>query len=407
MKPTDEIESLVRSLRVATSHALQDRTLTDSFDAWTKAHTSRRTRLGRIRRAGRFVLQIRYARYAAAAAIAVAIGTGLAWLAVLSNGTAYAFPQTVQAMHSVRSLHMKFAHGASSQADAAESWAEFDSTGQVIRCCLDYPRSEDGRKIVYWQDEKARVWFKDKNAFLTIADKSAAWRMLSMATTNDPKMLVSRLRDAQAQGQAAIATQQPSAAGQPIVLTVTYLPASHQEGRRQILKVDPATRLVMSIEKYQKTDNQYQLRERFDILDYNQPIDPAVFGPQLPEGIIRIDQTTQQAGLPQDGMTDEQVAAEVVRRFFQALIDKEYATAAQLLRNLPEAKVREAFFGRLHVVRIVSVGEPTAGRESKRLRVPVTVEVEQDGHVRQWSPDGPLVQPIESNPTRWQIIGGI
>ncbi len=406
MKPTDETESLMRLLRVTTSQALHDRVLADSFEAMTTVRTRHLALPGQIRQAAGSLMQNRYGR-AAAAGLAVAIGLCLAWLAFVANGTVYAFPETVQAMHSVRSLHMKFAHGASLQADAAESWAEFDSTGQVIRCCLDYPQSDDGHKIVYWQDEKAQVWFKDKNAFLTIADKSVAWRMLSMATTNDPKTLVSHLQDAQAQGQASIATRQPFAAGQPIILTVTYLPTSPQPGRRQILKVDPATKLVMSIDKYQKTDNQYQLRERFEILDYNQPINPAVFNPQLPEGIIRFDQTAQQAGLPQDGMSDKQVATEVVRRFFQALIDKEYATAARLLNNLPEAKVREAFFGKMHVVRIVSVGEPTAGRESKGLRVPVTIEVEEDGQVRQWSPDGPLVRPVEKDPTRWQIIGGI
>jgi hypothetical protein len=408
MSTIEETESLVRSLRVTADPAFDARTLTDSFAAFAKAHGAKSVGQGRFSHEGRFPLQGRRIRYAiAATAAALAIGLTLAAVAFLGNGTAYAFTQTVKAMHSVRSLHMRFVHGGAMRSETGESWAEFDSAGQPIRCCFDYPQTEDGRKTVYCQDGRARVWFKDRNRFVTIADRFVARHMLDLAMNNDPKMLVWRLQEAQAKGQAEIATQKPSRPEEPIVLTVTHPAGSVQHDRRQILTVDPVTKLVTSVENCRQLDGQYSLLERFDILEYNRPIDSTIFSPQLPDGIVQIDQTAQQPGLPQGDMTSREAAQAVARQFFQALIDQDTAKVGALLSGLPQGQIREAFLGTLHVVRIVSIGEPTSGQASKGLRVAVTVEVENNGQVRQCTLEGVPVRRIEGDPARWQVAGGI
>jgi hypothetical protein len=406
MKPTDNIERLMQTVRLSTSQSLDDRILNHSTEALARArHEQPAT--GRIIRIGRFLMQNQYARFAAAAIVIAAVGFGLASLTVLNNGVgqAYAFGQTVQAMHSVRSLHMKF--GQSPASHAGELWAEFDADGQVLRCSCDYPQTEDGHKIVYWHDGKAYVWLKDKKAFLTIADKTVALKILDLARDVDPKLLVSRLQEAQVKGEVEIRTEQMKA-GSPIVLTVTWLPTSQEPTRRQILHVDPATKLVVRIEDCRKTQDQYHLEKWFEILEYNQPIDPTVFSPQLPEGIMRIDQTAQPVGLPQGEMTNEQAAREVVRQFFQALIDKDYAKAGQMFSGMPASKMQEmAEKMKMPVVRIISIGEPTPHAVTRGLKVPVIVEVDDNGQLHEWSPNGPFVRQVESDKTRWQIIGGI
>jgi len=79
----------------------------------------------------------------------------------------------------------------------------------------------------------------------------------------------------------------------------------------------------------------------------------------------------------------------------------------RLLNNPSEAKVREAFFGKMHVR-----ADRLCRRNRQRQRIQGSAGTRNcRGRGRrpgaQWSPDGPLVRPVEKDPTRWQIIGGI
>jgi hypothetical protein len=407
MKPTENIERLMQSVRLSTSTALDDRILTDSTEALVRA---RRTppAPGRIFRIGRLLMQNRYAKFATAAVVVAAVSLGIASFTILSSGVAYAFDQTVQARHSVRSLHIQSA-GQIFGGNPGEFWVEFDETGQLVRCRMEWPQTEDGHKIVFYRDNKVDVWFKTKNGFATYGlGHQVATQMHGMAMACDPKMTVVRLQQEQAAGRVRIETQAPAAGDELIVLTVTYQPTSGKQGRRVVLGVDPATKLVRWIDKLELVKDRYESLGRIDILEYNQPIDPAVFTPQLPEDIMRIDQTTQQVGLAQGEMTEAQVAKEVVRQFFQAMIDKDYAKAGQLFSGMPASKMQEMVERmKMPVVRIVSIGEPIPHAVTRGLKVPVTVEVEDNGQLREWSPNGPFVRQVESDPTRWQIIGGV
>jgi hypothetical protein len=334
-----------------------------------------------------------------------AVGFTVAPLTVLDNGvsSAYAFAQTVQAMHSVRSFHL--ACEPTEGGHPGEIWAEFDQSGRVIRCRMDFPQTEDGPKVVLWRDGKASILFKAKNSFLTVADQRVAKLMLEVAYAQDPRLMVARLEQEQAKGLVQIETQTPAAPNQPITLTATYLPTSG-DNRRYVLAIHPASKLVQQVEAYLKRGDEHVFASRTKVLAYNQPIESAVFNPPLPDDIMRVDQTTQQVGLPQGNLTDEQVAKEVARQFFQALIDKDHARADALAGGLPADK-GEGMFAKLHIVRIVSIGEPTPHAKTRGLKVPVTVEVNDNGQLREWSPHGPFVRQVESDPTRWQIIGGI
>jgi len=403
MKPTENIERLVQSVRVKTTPAVDDRILTDAVEALAQAGSERPAVEPSTFNLRSFLMQNRYAKYAAAAAIIVAVGFA-SWI-VLSNGasTAYAFDQTVQAMHSVRSFHL--ACEPTSGGHPGEVWGEFDDAGQVIRCRMDFPETEDGPKVVFWSNGKASVWLKAKNSYLTIADQRVARAMLQIAYGRDPKLMVNRLQQEQARGLVQIETQSPAAAGQPIVITATYLPASG-DNRRYVLAIDPKSWMVQQVDAYLKRGEAYEFADRTKVLAYNEPIDAAVFRPELSADVVRVDQTTQQVGLAQGGMTDQQVAQEVVRQFFQALIDKDYAMAGKLLGGFPAAKIEEKL-GALHVTRIVSIGEPVPHAVTGGLQVPIILEVEKNGKVEEWSPFGPFVRRVESDRTRWQIIGGI
>ena len=56
-------------------------------------------------------------------------------------------------------------------------------------------------------------------------------------------------------------------------------------------------------------------------------------------------------------LSDKEAAAETVRQFFEALKARDYDKAGSLMGGIPAAKTQQ-WFGKMNVVRVVSVGEP-------------------------------------------------
>lgn len=349
------------------------------------------------------VMNKRWSQYAAAAAIVMAVLVGYSLLPTGQGvSQAYAFDQTVQAMHSVRSFHLQCEPTAGGH--VGEIWAEFDQAGEVIRCRMDFPDTDDGPKITLWHDDKAEIWFQKKKSFVTLADKSVAEFMMDMAFARDPKLMVSHLQDQQTRGLVRIETQAPTAASQPIVLTATYLHAG-RDSRRYVLTIDPATRMVQQIEAYVLVKGQYQFADRTRIVDYNRLIDSAIFSPELPEDTIIVDQTRQDVGLAQGDMTREQAVMEVARQFFQALIGNDYAVAGQMASGLSAESLQKQL-GPIRVLQIAAIGQPTLADVSLTYHVTCAVQVEEDGkvHDKSWTLS---IRPVWGHMDRWAISGGL
>jgi hypothetical protein len=193
-------------------------------------------------------------------------------------------------------------------------------------------------------------------------------------------------------------------AGQRIALIESPREGS---GWREVYWIDPRTKLVQEKERYQLEGGEYRLVSRCEYLEYNQPIDPEVFRLELPDDVMRVDQTTQEVGLAKGDLTDEQIAVEVVRQFFGALIDEDYDKAGQLCEGIPGRKLQE-HFAKDRFMRIVSIGSPTPHPDPRTefLQVPCEVEVESDGArtVRQYTLN---VRHAYNQPDRWTVGGGI
>jgi len=227
--------------------------------------------------------------------------------------------------------------------------------------------------------------------------------MLKLAEAFDPRLLVERLHKQEAEGKVKIEIDEPSNKAEPIVVTAT------SPRRRRVLLVDQATKLVTSIKSYQLKDGEYQYLSLMELNGYNQPIEAKVFTlDEVPDDVVRIDQTTQAVGLEQGSLTDEEVAVEVVRKFFEALIAKDYAKAGQLLEGAPADFIQKQF-GQMKFLRIISVG-PAAEHpnpETKGLVVPCTLEVEKDGETIQWKRKEIGVRQVYNQPGRWTIFSAI
>jgi hypothetical protein len=357
----------------------------------------------------RRIMKSRIARVAAAAAVIII--ASVVFMALLRNGVrpAYALEQTVEANHSVRYIRMVFYKA--SQEAPKKAWLEFNEHGGLEQARLYIPEwdsPQDGAKDIVWKGNKVQIWLKKKNVFATLWDNKVAADIVGTIREIDPKRAIRDLYEQEAKGEVRIDAAQPSDNSKPIAVTATYLPESSKPNQRMVLFVDQASRLVIAAEMYHLEAGKYQYIGRREYYDYNKAIDPGVFALDVPANALRIDQTTQEIGLAQGDLTDNEIAKEVVRQFLEALIAKDYGKAGRLCEGLPaEFIAKKMDEADEKIVRIISLGEPVPHSETASLRVPYTVEMEKDGERSQISSPGPFVRQVYGQPGRWTISGGI
>ena len=364
--------------------------------AKSKGSTIQRPHIIRIK-----IMKSPITKLAAAAVIIVALGLLINFW---GNSVAYALDQTIEANHSVRYLHIKeitVGH----EDEPKEFWFESYEDGQVKNVRIYMPSwdsPEDGAKVIVWKENTAQVWMKKKNVLITVMDKAVADKMLKSVEAFDPRLAVERLYKQGAEGKVKIEIEEPSDKSKPIVVTATG------PNRRDVLFVDQATKLVTAIKFYQFKDGEYQYQSVLELNGYNQPIDAKVFAlDDVPADVIRLDQTTQEVGLEQGNLTDEEVAAEVVRKFFEALIARDYAKAGRMFGGVPGERVQKKY-GHIRFIRIVSIGKPVLNPATNELKVPYVVEVEENGIITEWKTKNNYipVREVHGQPGRWATTGG-
>ena len=351
----------------------------------------------------RKIMNSKITKYAAAAAVIAAV---MLSLTVMEKTTPTALADIMEAMHSVRYLHLKILRAESEYTD--EAWIQFDHMGNVQNMRMQiYSETEaagEGLKIAVWKEGKAKVWIEEKNVLMTVAEQDSADDILNTVTKLDPKHAIENMYEGQKNGDLVLDIQEPSNKIDPIIIEAE-VPA---ENKLLVLSIDQATKLLRSFKIYLLEDDEYKYKRTIEYHDYNQSIDPAMFvlEDEIPEDAIVIDQLTGGVGLEQGDLSVEDIAVKVVREFFEAMIAKDYAKAGSLLSGLPPEQM-EKLYGHLNIVEIVSIGEPSTTSIKRMLKVPCVLKVVEDGQVKEWSPHGPFVKELHGQPGRWEISGGI
>lgn len=123
-----------------------------------------------------------------------------------------------------------------------------------------------------------------------------------------------------------------------------------------------------------------------EVLEYNQPIDPAFFDPSafqssLPADTTIIDQVSAPVGLAQDDLSDEEAAVEVARQALEALAVGDYETAGLLFGGAPKAYFDRRPF--LKPLANIMVGEARP-REwyGPTFNVDCSYQAEQEGELK-------------------------
>jgi hypothetical protein len=335
----------------------------------------------------------------AAAVIVIAVVLSIIFLD-RSTTIVYAIEQTIEANRTMRYLHLRYFD--SSHNDVAkECWLEFDESGQPTKVRINWSEWMAGGEIVVWNQEKTQILNKRRNFLITFSDEIYTARVLAMAKKENPRLIVERLYERQARGEVKIAIEQPASKAEPIILTATGL---GDNSKRFVLFIDQSTNLVTRLKWYQIKDGEYKYQGVMEYRDYNVPISAKMFSldDEAPSEIEGIDTRVQDIGLAQGNLSDEEIAAKVVREFLKALIVKDYTKAAQV-SGLPSPEQIRQGWGKLNIVRI---DRPTSPAESSTLfpnwlNVRCTLEIEKDGEkVRQQSKSF-TVRPVLGRRERW------
>lgn len=300
-----------------------------------------------------------------------------------------------------------------------QAWLEYGDASKIRNVRVDFHWTKDKTTVTVWKDGKTWDWDKAGNRLLIFEDEPYTARILSFVERHDPTRAIEYIRKLEKKGDVKIKIDQPADKTRPIVITATYLPNTYlieaeMPAIREVFLVDQTTKLVKSTEIYHLTDAQYKLSGIWKYDRYDEAFDSDIFDieDELPEDVRRIDMETVDFGLEQGELTKEQTAVKVIRVFMEALIAEDYDTALRIYGSpYADAEQRTATrkkLEKLHVVAIVSVGEPVSPGPRPALgsvSVPCMVEVEQDGQKRRLRLDGLSVRRVLGHPDRWHVVG--
>jgi hypothetical protein len=269
----------------------------------------------------------------------------------------------------------------------------------------------NGIQEAVWKQNELQIWSKKRNILCLVGDSTLADNLLSLLEKCDPRLTVQHLYERQQRSEMKLEIDEPSDKAKPIVITATCLPESSTPDLLASVFVDPATNLVTCIEAYRLRNGIYEYEGRQEYYNYNQPIPDEMFTleDELPDDVIVVDQLTQEVGLAQGQLSEDEVAVEVVRRFFEALIAKDYVEAGRLIGGIPADPVEQEF-GRMNLLRILSIGPAAPHPElgTKARVVPCILEIEVDGEIRhrKWDRMGVRQGFVYNQPGRWTICDG-
>ncbi len=404
MRPADSIKRFIDKAAVSTNpkadEAVLDVVLAAQKKTTDKASAATRPSLRSI------VMRSPITKLAAAAVVVVAVAL-LIGLWGKSAPSAYALEQTIEANRGIRWLHVKnFTTG---HEEPREGWIEFGEDGQPrnVRAFMpEWASPVDGPRTFVWRDGTVQMWIPRQNRLAIMKADSIQGQLNTMLQELDPRLALARINDLKAQGKVEAVTEESPDKAAPIVVTVTYLPGSEKPGERKVLLVDPQTKLISAMEVYQLQDGQYRRESRIELQEYNQPIDPKMFdlANEAPANAEHLDLGGVDLGLAQGQLSDEEVAVQVVRQFFESLRAGDYDAASRLL-PVGNAAALKGQFGAVKILRIVSVGPATLipGPGNKEMGVPCTIEYEENSKKGSMTLKGLRVQELPERPGRWTI----
>ncbi|HBE70799.1 MAG TPA: hypothetical protein DDW52_21855 [Planctomycetaceae bacterium] len=319
-------------------------------------------------------------------------------LTIGTTKEAYAIDYTTRANEAITSYRVRI----SPVKNLAEAWIEFGPGQTLQRARLEF-RGSKNEKTTVISDDKASVWLKKRNVLLLTEASSVVGELETGRHLFDPKVAFDRLQKLEASGNASIVAKSIPELD-VIRLEVTFEEAPDQ---KQVYEVDSPTKLVKRIRTFGKMDGEWKQESMREFLDYNVPIDSAVFTLDVPDDVVTVDQVNRAVGVPKTNLSDSQAAKELAIEFVEAIIAKNYRQAGVICGGLPADKLKQRFTGAgIEYVRLLSIEEPRAAQQGNALIVLLRVEAIVRGE-KVTVDIKPHIKPVEANAGRYYISGGI
>jgi hypothetical protein len=411
MNPAENIKNQIKNLRTQASAEFDEKMYRKFQQALgkEKAYTAFQNP-----NTLRLIMHSRITKLATAAVIAIAAVLGITFLG--PPGTAaYALEQTIEAGQGVRYLHFYFS-SLDSNTTFKEAWLEYDDNGQIKNTRVNWYNQPSGDMVAVWKEGRTQYWNKKEKTLRFFEDEIYTKKCVAFAKRYDPTRTVENMYYLERKGDVKIEIEEPAEKSKPIILTCTWLPNTFiTEGTspqmREIVFVDPVTKLVTSIEVYKLEEGEYEACGVWEYPDYDTLFEPGIFDleEEAPADVKRLDLMTLDIGLERTDLTKEEIAVKAVRSFLEALIAKDYDRAIKIY-GYEDPDDKEGLlkrFEKLNIVRIISIDEPIVPRLDARgeLEVPCKVELEEDGQIIEWQIDGVFAQRVIGHPNRWCVKG--
>lgn len=404
MKPHKTIERLLRQLQYKSSPGEFDRVRMPIDEAWQR-HEARQRALLLSRRSVK-VFGARPVRLVAAAVILL-IGLVVS-IRLLDRSTnlAYALEQTFEAVKDIRYFHFRYTSPSRQYVDR-EAWIEYDSHGKLDKVRVNFYGLDS---VMVWSGGVTQYWIQDSNELCIFEDQEYTDKILLFAGRFDPKHAVEYLRQRAEQGGIEIQIGEPNEPAGPIPVIVAYEPNTYVIGSpkppmRDILHIDPVSKLVLYVEGYHQENGDFVCHGVWEYLDYNQPFESGIFDLQaeVPTDTTRFNTLGLDLGVEQGQMSDRQISIKVVEEFFAAWKAKDYDRAVRIhgYTNPGNRKNVLRMLKRFDLLRVLEISEPSAPERPMRgFSLLCRLLINQNGTTREskWN-----VLVRKSSATRWRI----
>ncbi|HCO92495.1 MAG TPA: hypothetical protein DIU00_00850 [Phycisphaerales bacterium] len=314
-----------------------------------------------------------------------------------STSAAYAFEQTVEAMQGKRSFHIQTYF---QQRRKDEFWAEFDEEGKLVRFRQEEGEGPKRILLTTWEDGVKSQYYPPPWGvkLMTRVDNSGGG--LENLEGFDPETIVQEVHELVSEGKAVMEIQAPPRYARLMTIHVKRI-----DGKplRQVLVVNPDTKLVVRVDDYWDTEDEEKVfHHGIEVLEYNETIDPRLFDPNLPEDTLIMDQVTQEVGMAQGDMSNEEVAVKIIREALDAWAKGDFAKAGKLCGGAPRRMLAEAY-SHVRPVRIISIGEPEKiDFGTPRFWVPCQYEIKRDGQL-EITNQKLAALTVNGSPGRWYV----
>ena len=340
MRSAENVENFIKKVRLKASAQMHKRILNDALEAQKK---SRKTKSAKLEpNIWRIIMKSPITKLAAAAVIIIPV---LLLITIFRTSTpAYGFEQTVAAMQGKRSFHIQTYYDSPTKLHD-EFWAEFDEHSKVIRVRqLDQWRKENWPTEVWWENQvehKYKPGYRGpdlRQSGILVICKTRHHVDKNKLEEFDPETMVEEAYRDVEKGKATIKVHDSLTEDGNLVVEVTMVNGPYH----RVLLVDPETKLVLRWDQYQSGEQDDEGNDLYtdynkgiEVLEYNQPLDPKLFEPNVPADTIIIDQISGPVGMAEGSLHNEEVAYEVARQGLEAWAADDYGTAGLLFGGAP------------------------------------------------------------------------